>query len=179
MKLTRAFYAREADRVARDLLGKILVSKTTSDVKKARIVETEAYLGPHDLACHSSKGITKRTKVLFGPPARTYVYLVYGMHNLLNVVTGDHNGQAVLIRAVEPLLNINGKTDGPGKLTKAMGISREQNNLSLLGDLIYINDAPGVKNPTISSRIGVAYAGDWKDAALRFYDTESKYVSKR
>ncbi len=178
MKLDKSFYSREAEIVAKELLGKILVTNIDG-LKKARIVETEAYLGPHDLACHSSKGITKRTQVLFGPPAKTYVYIVYGMHNLLNIVTGNHNGQAVLIRAAEPILGLSGKTNGPGKLTKALGLTREHNNLSVLSDTIYLEDAAQPKEIVVTTRIGVDYAREWKDAPLRFYNSKSDYISKR
>ena len=141
-------------------------------------METEAYLGPHDLACHSSKGMTKRTKVMFGPAARSYVYLVYGIHKLFNVVTGNHNGQAVLIRAVEPI-NFSMMTNGPGKLTKALGIGLEHNDISLLDDIIFVNDAKPVNKIITRSRIGIDYAKEWKDAPLRFYDYDSEFISKR
>ena len=105
-----SFYARDAETVARALLGTILVFHD----KRLRVVETEAYVGTHDLACHASKGRTARTEVLFGPPGRAYLYLIYGMYELFNVVTGeDGDAQGVLVRAGEPLANITGKTDGP------------------------------------------------------------------
>src|SRR5262245_5968976 len=103
-KLRRSFYARPALDVAQDLIGKILVRRIDGEEYRARIMETEAYVGTHDLACHASKGRTKRTEVMFGPPGRAYVYLIYGMYEMFNVVTsavGD--AQAVLIRGAFPL----------------------------------------------------------------------------
>src|SRR3954454_2197471 len=103
-KLPRSFYARPAEELAPDLLGKILVRRYRGKLLRARIVETEAYVGEHDLACHASKGRTNRTEVMFGPPGHAYVYLIYGMYDMLNIVTGKPGvAQAVLIRAAEPL----------------------------------------------------------------------------
>lgn len=104
LRLPRSFYARDASIVARESLGKILVRRIGDRRLRARIIETEAYIGAHDLACHASKGRTKRTEVMFGPPGYAYVYLVYGMHHMLNLVTGEEGDpQAVLIRAAEPV----------------------------------------------------------------------------
>ncbi len=182
-KLSYEFYARDAEQVAKSLLGKILVHKVahkTGDLLyKGRIVETEAYLGEHDLACHASKGITKRTKVIFGKAGHAYVYLIYGMYDMFNVVTGkEGEGQAVLIRALEPLENIVGKTDGPGKLTKAMGITRTLNAKSLMGESLWLEQAPSVKKIVTTTRIGIDYAKEWKDALLRFYDANNDFISK-
>src|SRR3954467_6947943 len=114
-KLPRAFYDRDTIQVAQDLLGKYLVYNRGGVERIGRIVEAEAYLGPHDLAAHSSKGRTPHTEVMFGPPGHAYVYLIYGMHNCLNAVTGsDGVASAVLIRALEPLSNVNASTNGPG-----------------------------------------------------------------
>ena len=126
--LPTSFYARDAETVARALLGKVLVFRD----QRLRITETEAYVGTHDLACHASRGRTARTEVLFGPPGRAYLYLIYGVYDLFNVVTGeDGDAQGVLVRAGEPLANIEGKTDGPGKLTRALGLTRELNRHDL------------------------------------------------
>ena len=117
--LAAEFFDRPADRVARDLLGAWLaVRRDGGTVERHAIVETEAYLGGHDLACHGSKGMTKRNAVMFGPAGRWYVYLCYGMHWMLNVVTGDEGvPAAVLIRGV-------GEHSGPGRVTKALAIDR-------------------------------------------------------
>jgi DNA-3-methyladenine glycosylase len=121
-KLPREFYARDPIIVARELLGKFLVHNSGGIERIGRIVEVEAYLGPHDLAAHSSKGMTPRTQALFGPPGHAYVYLIYGMHHCFNTVTG--NGSGILLRALEPVKNIEGKTQGPGLLCRAMGIDK-------------------------------------------------------
>ncbi len=178
-KLPYSFYARNAELVAKDLLGKILVYKNKGILSKGRIVESEAYLGEHDLACHAAKGRTRRTEVLFGKAGYVYVYLIYGMHNMFNVVTGkEGEGQAVLVRALEPLENIKGKTDGPGKLTKTMGITRDHNKVDLTGESLWLEQAPKVKNIVTTPRIGIDYAKEWKDAPLRFYDSDSEFISK-
>ena len=178
-KLPYSFYARNADLVAKDLLGKILAYKNKGILSKGRIVESEAYLGEHDLACHAAKGRTKRTEVLFRKAGHVYVYLIYGMYDMFNVVTGKiGEGQAVLVRALEPLENINGKTDGPGKLTRAMGITREHNKIDLTSEKLWLEQAPKVKNIATTPRIGIDYAKEWKDAPLRFYDSDSDFVSR-
>ena len=174
--LPRSFYARDAETVAKALLGKVLVFYD----KRLRIVETEAYVGTHDLASHASKGRTARTEVLFGPPGRAYLYLIYGMYELFNVITGtDGDAQGVLVRAGEPLANIAGKTDGPGKLTRALGLTRNYNRHDLTAAPLTLTEGPAPKQIVATTRIGVDYAGVWKDAPLRFYDPESRWVSKR
>src|SRR5512136_2473227 len=103
-KLDRSFFQRDAEQLARDLIGAILVHRFRNREYRARIVEAEAYIGPHDLASHSSRGRTKRTEIMFGPAGHAYVYLIYGMYEMFNIVTGHTgSGQAVLIRAAEPL----------------------------------------------------------------------------
>src|SRR3954453_9174609 len=135
--LPRSFYGRETVAVARDLLGKILVHDETA----GRIVETEAYLGGDDLASHSARGVTDRTRVIFGPPGHAYVYFIYGMYECLNIVAeADGVAGCVLIRALEPVdgieemrlrrpraRRVEDLASGPGKLTLAMGITRELN----------------------------------------------------
>lgn len=182
-KLPRAFYANETTLVANALLGKHLVHVKGDQVKRARIVEVEAYLGPHDLAAHSARGRTQRTEVMFGPPGYAYVYLIYGMYHCMNVVTeAEGHAAAVLIRAVEPLSGIDQRTQGPGLLCRAMDITRDLNASDLVeGENFYIMDAPGVASEQIVARprIGVDYAGAWRDKLLRYYIKDNPYVSKR
>lgn len=168
--------------VAKDLLGKRLVHRVDHAERIGKIVEVEAYLGPHDLAAHTSKGITSRTKVMYGPPGHVYVYLVYGMHYCMNVVTEqDGTGAAVLLRAIEPLQNIADKTTGPGLLCKAMGVTLKDYGHDLCSDDFYIESACGDEPVTIVERprVGVAYAGEWADKPLRFYIEGSRYISKK
>ncbi len=163
--LPRSFYERETSLVARELLGKVL--EVRGEVH-APIVETEAYLGPHDLACHSSKGRTPRTEVMFGPAGVAYVYLVYGLHHLLNVVTG--HGAAVLIRAVA-LPNGSGRS-GPGKLTRSLGLTLAHNRLPLDVAPLRLLEDPACPPLRLASgaRIGVDYAGPrWARRKLRFW----------
>lgn len=179
--LPTSFSARDPKRVARALLGQHLVHVVDGTARVGRIVETEAYLGPTDLACHSAKGRTKRTEVMFGPPGHAYVYLVYGMHLCFNVVTGD--GAAVLIRALEPVAGLDGRrTDGPGRLTKALGISLLKHNRHALdGCALFLAAGTPVsaRNIEATPRIGVDYAGEWASAPLRFFERRSRFVSGR
>jgi len=127
-KLPRSFYDRDTVLVARELLGKLLVHQTGGVQHIGRIVEVEAYLGEHDLAAHSSKGLTARTKIMFGPPGHAYVYFIYGMHYCMNVVTErEGRAAAVLLRAVEPVKNLAGRSGGPGLLCRTMKIDRRLN----------------------------------------------------
>lgn len=177
--LEREFFAREADIVANDLLGHTLVVVSEGLERRGRIVETEAYLGEQDLAAHASKGRTKRTEVMFGPAGVVYVYLIYGMYNMFNIVAHKENSaHAVLIRAVEPLQNIELKTDGPGKLCKAMHITKKHNGLELKGPDVWLERGTPPQKITVTARIGIDYAESWKDAPLRFFDAESASVSK-
>lgn len=177
-KLAREFYDRDTQLVARELLGKWLVHGE----QVGRIVETEAYLGPHDLAAHSSRGLTKRNAPMFGPPGFAYVYMIYGMYFCMNVVTErEGHASAVLLRAVEPVRNITGTSNGPGLLCRAMGIDRRLNGYDLLSDDFFIA-APThdekfrvVKRP----RIGVEYAKHWARRHLRFYIAGNPHVSRR
>lgn len=181
-KLPRSFYARDTVLVARELLGKYLVHISGGMEKIGKIVEVEAYLGPHDLAAHSSKGLTNRTKIMFGPPGHAYVYLIYGMYCCMNVVTEkEGHASAVLLRAIEPVAGIDGRTQGPGLLCKAMSIDRSLNGHDLESEDFYIAaDAEAetfviIKRP----RVGVDYAGAWAAKPLRFYMDGNPYVSKR
>ena len=181
-KLPRDFYARATEDVARDLLGKHLVHVDGRIERRARIVEVEAYIGAHDLASHSSKGVTQRTSVMYGPPGHAYVYLIYGMHHCMNVVTEpEGKGAAVLLRAVETLANIDGNTKGPGLLCRALGIDRRLNGHDLLSNGFHIAAPPFEETFSIVTRprIGVAYAGEWADAPLRFYIAGNPFVSKK
>ncbi len=178
--LTRRFYSRDTTLVAQALLGKLGVHVVRGVPRVGRIVETEAYLGQHDRAAHSCRGLTPRTAVMFGPPGHAYVYLVYGMHHCLNVVTEPEGyGAAVLIRALEPVRGLSGKTSGPGLLCKALGVDRRLNGVDLLGARLYLADPGGesfriVKRP----RIGVDYAGSWARRLLRFYIRGSAHISR-
>src|SRR6202521_5323038 len=163
-KLPRSFYDRDTVVVAQELLGKHLVHAVAGVKRVGRIVETEAYLGPHDLAAHSARGLTNRTKVMFGPPGHAYVYLIYGMHWCMNVVTEkEGHAAAVLLRAVEPVENLEGRTQGPALLCKAMGVDRRLNGHDLLSDDFYIAqpDQPAPIRIVKRPRIGVDYAGHW------------------
>lgn len=181
-KLPRAFYARDTVAVARDLLGKYLVRVTGGVERVGRIVEVEAYLGPHDLASHSSKGRTKRTAVMFGPPGHAYVYLIYGVHHCTNVVTEpEGSGSAVLLRALEPVSNVDGRTQGPALLSKAMDIDRSLTGHDLLSDDFYLAEPPEPESFDIVStpRIGVDYAGEWADEPLRFTIAGNPFLSRK
>ena len=179
--LPRQFYDRDAQAVARDLLGTVILRRRDGIEQLARIVETEAYLGPHDLAAHSARGRTARTEVMFGPPGHAYVYLIYGIHHCFNVVTGPAGeAAAVLIRAVEPLANVTERTSGPGLLCRALGIDRHLNGTDLLGNDIRIVAPARRARPTVvrRPRIGVDYAGRWARRLLRFYIRGNDWVSR-
>jgi DNA-3-methyladenine glycosylase len=180
--LPHSFYDRDAESVARDLLGKLIVRRVDHRELIGRIVETEAYLGPHDLAAHSSKGRTARTEVMFGPPGHAYVYLIYGMHHCLNVVTGpgDH-ASAVLIRALEPLENLSDTASGPGRLCRALQIDRRLNGHDLTRGELVVAQAEGFPEPreiVARARVGVGYAGEWASKPLRFYIAGNAYISR-
>jgi DNA-3-methyladenine glycosylase len=211
--LPTSFYRRSADRLAPDLLGKILaVHANDGSVRAGRIVEVEAYVGEADLACHASKGLTKRTRTLYGPPGTAYVYLVYGMHELFNVVAASAGEpHAVLVRAVELAPARCGTSrsdgrhgkqatehdpehddgngaertsqraprgDGPGRLTRALGIDRRFDGADLTRPPITLHDGPPPRDIAVTPRVGVGYAGPWADAALRFADAGSRAVSR-
>lgn len=180
-KLPRAFYDRDTIVVARELLGKWLVHKTDGIERIGKIVEVEAYLGEHDLAAHSSKGRTNRTKIMFGPPGHAYVYLIYGMHHCMNVVTErDGHAAAVLLRAVEPVKNLEGRTCGPGLLCRALGIDRRLNGHDLLSEDFYLAEPDEAEKFSIVKRprIGVDYARHWAKRLLRFYIKGNPFVSR-
>jgi DNA-3-methyladenine glycosylase len=179
--LERAFYNRDTIEVAKDLLGKYLIHVNDGIERIGRIVEVEAYLGAHDLAAHSAKGLTNRTKVMFGPPGHAYVYLIYGMYYCMNVVTEQEgHAAAVLIRALEPIKNIEHKTNGPGRLCRAMYIDKHLQGHDLTqANHFYLAEAKNPEKITIikRKRIGVDYAKHWAKRLLRFYIKGNPFVS--
>jgi DNA-3-methyladenine glycosylase len=180
-KIPREFYDRETTVVAKALLGLSLVHRSHDIERVGKIVEVEAYLGPHDLAAHSAKGRTKRTAIMFGPPGFAYVYLIYGMYYCFNVVTESAGiGAAVLIRAIEPIANISSRTCGPGLLCKAMMIDSQLNGHDLLSDNLFISDTGYERSERIieTPRIGVQYAKEWSEKPLRFYIQGNAFVSR-
>lgn len=193
MKLPARFYGRSTTDVAIDLLGKVLVRRLHAGLLAGMIVETEAYVGSEDLACHASKGRTARTEVMFGPPGRAYIYLIYGMYHCLNAVTGPPgHPAAVLIRALEPLEGQRlmrrhrgrGKRDtdlcsGPGKLCQAFAIDRGLNRSSLSGPSLWVEDRSLDPGPVARSpRIGVDYAGDYTAVPWRYFALDNPHVSR-
>lgn len=181
-KLKRNFYDRDTVLVAKELLGKYLVHHVEGVQRIGKIVEVEAYLGSHDLAAHSAKGLTPRTKVMFGAPGHAYVYLIYGMYHCMNVVTEqDGHASAVLLRALEPIQNIVDKTRGPGLLCNAMQIDKRLNGHDLESDDFFIAEGDEPERFTIVKRprIGVDYAKHWAKRLLRFYIKGNNYISKK
>lgn len=191
--LPRSFYDRPTLTVARELLGAILCRRVEDLTLRARIVETEAYVGETDLACHARAGRTRRTDPLFGPPGMAYVYLTYGMHHLLNAVTeAEGKPAAVLIRAVEPLEGIEwmeearGLTErhllasGPGKLAQAFGLDLEWNRADLTRSDLWIEAGAAVADRAVrtSPRIGCQNVPEpWASIPWRFYVAESRHVT--
>lgn len=181
-RLSRRFFARRADVVARALLGQVLVVGERAGV----IVETEAYLGPDDLASHARFGLTSRNAVMFGPGGVSYVYLIYGMYDMFNVVSGrDGEPSAVLVRAAEPVRGVDGgpkAARGPGKLTRALGITRARHHgLDLTASRdIYLARGAAVSATRVARgpRVGVDYAGTWAAAPLRFWVDGHPAVSR-
>lgn len=171
--LVRSFYQVPAEKLAPALLGTILVRQTGNRLFRARIVETEAYVGTHDLACHAARGRTKRTEIMFGPAGFAYVYLIYGMHHMLNIVASQvDDAQAVLIRGAVPLDEWKADLSGPGKLARQFGITREHNGWDLtLPEFCLHADETDLPVVQTTKRIGIDYAGEWKDKLLRFIDT--------
>jgi DNA-3-methyladenine glycosylase len=181
-RLDRAFYDRDTIDVAQALLGKLLVRVVDGVERVGRIVEVEAYLGPHDLAAHSARGLTPRTRVMFGPPGHAYVYLIYGIYHCMNVVTqAEGTASAVLLRALEPVRNVAARTQGPGLLCRALEIDKRLNGHDLLSEDFFI--AAGERAPRFGivrrPRIGVDYAGIWARRLLRFYIRGNAYVSRK
>ena len=193
--LSRAFYQKATLDVARKLLGKKLVRKIDGEIYSAMIVETEAYIGENDSACHASKGKTPRTEVMFGEAGRAYIYFVYGMHYMLNIVTENSEfPAAVLIRAAEPLdnkegmiFNRNGQSkhiaNGPALLCQAMQIDKSLNDVDLtLAESLWLEDFQQIEDNEIVSRprIGIDYAEKSdREALWRFYIRNNPHVSKK
>jgi DNA-3-methyladenine glycosylase len=196
-KLPLQFYLRQdVLAIAKELLGKVIVTNWDGEITSGRIVETEAYAGELDRASHASKGRTERTEIMYGSGGHAYVYLCYGIHQMFNIVTSkEGEPHAVLIRAIEPIegkeimLERTGKkkwdetiTSGPGRVGKALGFHTSQCGLSLTSDELYIaDDGYEVKEEDIvsSPRIGVDYAGEHAEWHYRFYLKGSIYVSGR
>lgn len=183
--LPRSFFERDAETVARDLLGCLLVRRHPRGETRCRIVETEAYVGAHDLACHASKGRTPRTEPMFGEAGRAYVYFVYGMHHLLNIVTGPvGDPQAVLIRGAEawPDPGRVRAFAGPAKLCRELEVrTASHNRVDLCADgEILVAARPRVLSETVIAcpRVGVDYAREWAAAPLRFLLDGSVGVSR-
>ena len=188
--LPQSFYDRETELVARDLLGAILECHTPEGIAAGRIVETEAYLGEHDLACHAAAGRTARTAPLYGPPGIAYVYFIYGMYWCFNAVTrAEHHPSAVLVRALEPLEGLDlmrhrrpsvrrdtDLTNGPGKLCLALGIDGRLNWKPLQRPPLLIRAGETVhdRDVIITPRIGITQSADWP---LRWYVRDNPYVS--
>ncbi len=171
MRLHSDFFNRDVLLAAPDLVGKVLVRKFDNDnILKFRITETEAYRGEEDKACHASKGRTLRTEVMYLSPGSIYIYLIYGMYWMLNIVTEKEDiPQAILIRGA-------GEFNGPGKLTKALKINKDFNTLNIADcDGLFLED-DGYKPKLIpSSRIGIDYAGEeWASKLWRWTDTSSQ-----
>jgi DNA-3-methyladenine glycosylase len=186
--LPRSFYARDTQIVAQELLGRYLVNYSSEGVAAGKIVETEAYL-QNDPACHAARGMTRRNRVMFGPPGHAYIYFIYGMHYCFNAVTREEGvGEAVLIRALEPVAGIplmqlrRGQKkitmlcSGPGKLVQALGIIKKQNGQDLTtGPLFICRGKKKDLSITRTTRIGIK---NGTALPLRFYIVDSPFVSR-
>jgi DNA-3-methyladenine glycosylase len=195
LPLPRAFFARPVLRVARDLIGKRLVHRHPDGVVAGRIVETEAYRGPEDLAAHTAGGRrTRRNEPMWGEAGYAYVFRLYGMHWAFNAVTGDvGQPHAVLVRALEPLPPLDAMatrrglgatrrelTNGPGKLCAALGIDGSHDRVDLCGgSALFVADGDALAGIGRSPRINVDYAGEWALRPWRFYERGNRYVSVR
>jgi DNA-3-methyladenine glycosylase len=190
--LPKSFYDRDTEIVARELLGAILVCRSPEGTASGRIVETEAYIGEHDLACHAAAGRTSRTEPLYGEPGMSYVYFIYGVHWCFNAVTRRAGlPSAVLVRAIAPVegLGLMKKrrpaarrdvdlTNGPGKLCQALAITGDHNHLSLQQPPVQIlcGDSVGDADVRVTPRIGITQCADWP---LRWVIAANPYVSRR
>lgn len=196
-KLTPQFYKQKTKKVAKDLLGKILVRNINGKLLSGKIVETEAYLFLNDEASHSHNGISPRNKTMFRVGGYLYVYQIYGIHFCCNVVAGNENeGEAILIRALEPITNSDTMvknrfgdnmppdkkfttvSNGPAKLCSALSITKTNDGTNLLGNEIYILDTPNIASEKIitTTRIGVSKS---KELPLRFYIKGNQFVSRK
>lgn len=189
-RLDMSFFQRDTETVAKDLLGKWLVFNGPYGATGGIIVETEAYLGLRDPACHSARGCTPRNKVMFGPAGKIYIYIIYGIHYCLNVTTASvDKPEAVLFRAIEPKLGIEymqkqrnkiklrDLCSGPGKLMQALGINKILNGSSAINGPIgfYQEEFEPDLEIVKTTRIGISQAKDWP---LRFYIKGNEYISK-
>jgi DNA-3-methyladenine glycosylase len=188
----RDWFDRSAAEVAPELLGALLVHDTPSGRIVGRLVEVEAYLGPEDLAAHSSRGETARNGVMFGPPGHLYVYLVYGMHHCVNVVCGPGTKpEAVLLRAAQLVEGADLARQrrgavpderlaaGPGNLGAAFDIDRRLNGADLLAGPVRLELGQPPDAIDRTPRIGVDYAGDWTDRPLRYLIRDDRHRSRR
>jgi len=193
MRLPREYYARSVLAVAREAIGKLLVHRTAEGETAGRIVEAEAYRGPADLAAHSARGLTRRTAAMYGPPGHAYVYLLYGVSWAMNLVVAKEGApHAVLIRALEPVRGIElmslrrnrpadsrELTNGPGKLTQALGITGAHYGADLCGGSLFLEE--GARRAALgrSPRINVAYSGAWANRRWRFFERGNPFISVR
>ncbi|MCI8428572.1 MAG: DNA-3-methyladenine glycosylase [Lachnospira sp.] len=193
-KVSRDFYNRNTLVIAEEILGKTLVHVTKEGVTKGKIVEVEAYMGPKDKAAHSYKGVRSgRTKIQYGEGGYAYIYLIYGMYICMNVVTNLKDvPEVLLIRALEPVegielmkkrrknTSIKNLCNGPGKLSQAMGITKDSYGEDLCGDTLYLEDATRIKPEEIvkTKRINIDYAEEAKDYLWRFLVKGNPYISK-
>ena len=191
MKLSREFYLRDGLTVARELIGKKLITNLRGGLTSGIIVETEAYMGVIDAAAHSYRGKTERTKIFYGAGGFVYVYLIYGMHICTNVVANVENvPEAVLIRALQPVdgvelmkrrrgvNNLRGLCSGPGKLSKALSVTKDFYGADLCGEEIYIETTDFRADVTATKRINVDYAGAAADYPWRFIATGNEFLSR-
>jgi DNA-3-methyladenine glycosylase len=189
--LPRSFYDRETEIVAREMLGTVLECRTEDGLASGTIVETEAYLGEHDLACHAAAGRTRRTEHLYGPPGLSYVYFIYGMYWCFNAVTrAEGHPSAVLVRALEPLDGIAlmhqrrprirndiDLTNGPGKLCTALGITGSLSGKPLQRYPLVIREGEPVPDDKVevTARIGITKSAEWP---LRWIVRGNRFVSR-
>lgn len=188
--LPATFYQGSTVQVAQSLLGKVLVHRTAEGIAAGRVVEVEAYLYRDDPACHAARGKTARNAAMFGPPGTAYVYLIYGIHYCFNVVTGrEGEGEAVLVRALEPLMGLELMAvrrgmeqkkqlcSGPGKLCRALAIGPAQNGADLMhGPLYLADDGCPAQEVTTATRIGITAGAE---LPLRFYLRNNPYISRK
>ncbi len=180
IRFDSAFFEQRAPHLAQTLLGGVMVRRIRGIIRRARLLEVEAYCGPADLASHSSKGRTNRTEVMFGPPGRAYVYFIYGMHWMFNIVCGvEGEAHAVLIRSGQAIDGWDANLLGPARFARSFGIARPDNGLDLCNDEIQLFADPSYTPRVVKAkRVGVDYAGHWKNRLLRFIDANNPQSSK-
>ncbi len=176
MKINRKFYSRPTLEVAKDLIGKFLIHKAGDKLHEGQIIETEAYAGFNDLACHGSRGITERNRVMFGPSGYAYVYIIYGIHHCLNLVTEKENyPSAVLVRALN-YPNAN----GPGKLCREFQIRKATHNgMDLINGNLWVEDRDINLKIAKGTRIGINYAGECATWSWRFFAERAQNQSAK